>query len=213
MGPAATQLPMSAQDFLAWEASQTGKHEFFRGEVFAMAGAGKAHVTLTLNLAMALRQHLRGSPCRTFIADTKLRVEAADAYLYPDVVVTCSARDAEDPAIVRDPVLVVEVLSPSTAAYDRGEKFASYRRLPNLREVVFIDPASRRCEVFQKRESGPDQGRWVLHPYDPGQDVVLRSVDLTLTAERLWDEVPLVEPTPPPVEKDGTTPSAPSAGG
>lgn len=211
MGYAAVQLQMTAQDFLAWDATQTVKHEFVRGEVFAMAGAGKAHVTLTLNVAMALRQHLRGSPCRTFMADTKLRVDAADSFFYPDAVVTCSARDAEDPAIVRDPVLVVEVLSPSTAAYDRGEKFASYRLLPGLREYVLIDPSSRRCEVFQKRDSGPDQGLWVLHPYEPGQDVVLRSVDLTVTAERLWDEVPPVEPTPPPTEKDA--PAGPHAGG
>lgn len=212
MGHAAIQLKMTSQHFLAWEATQTVKHEFFAGEVFALAGAGKAHVTLRLNMAMALRQHLRGSPCRTFMADTQLRVDAADAYFYPDVVVTCSVRDAEDPAIVRDPVLLVEVLSPSTAAYDRGDKFASYRLLPNLREVVLIDPASRRCEVFQKRDSGPDQGPWVLNPYEPGQDVVLLSVDLTLTAERLWDEVPAVDPTPPPVEQDVDTPAPPHAG-
>ncbi len=211
MGYAAVQLQMTSQDFLAWDATQTVKHEFVRGEVFAMAGASEAHVTLTLNLAMALRQHLRGTPCRSFITDMKLRVEAADAFFYPDVMVCCSAADASSPLVKRDPVLLVEVLSPSTEAYDRGEKFASYRLLPNLREVVLIDPASRRCEVFQKRDSGPDQGLWVLHPYEPGQDVVLRSVDLTVTAERLWDEVPPVEPTPPPTEKDA--PAGPHAGG
>lgn len=90
MGQAALELPMSAADFLAWDATQTVKHEYVRGEVFAMAGAGEAHVTLGLNVAMALRQHLHGSPCRTFITDMKLRVEAADAFYYPDVMVTCS---------------------------------------------------------------------------------------------------------------------------
>ena len=84
---------MSAAEFLAWDAQQDVKHEFVHGEVFAMAGAGEAHVTATLNVAMALRQHLQGSPCRTFITDMKLRVDAADAFFYPDVMVTCSAAD------------------------------------------------------------------------------------------------------------------------
>jgi Uma2 family endonuclease len=79
------------------------------------------------NIAIALRRHLAGTPCRTFITDMKLRVEAVDAFFYPDVMVTCSARDAGDPLVKREPVLLVEVLSPATAAFDRGDKFAAYR--------------------------------------------------------------------------------------
>ena len=133
MGIAVTQLRMSAQDFLAWDETQSVRHEFVAGEVFAMAGAGEAHVTVALNVAMLLRQHLDGTPCRTFITDMKLRVEAADAFFYPDVMVTCSAADAGDPLVKRAPVLLVEVLSPATAAYDRGDKFAAYRQLAMLR--------------------------------------------------------------------------------
>jgi Uma2 family endonuclease len=188
MGQAALQMPMSAAEFLAWDALQTVKHEFVQGEVFAMAGASKAHVAVTLNVAMALRKHLRGSPCSTFITDMKLQVEAADAFFYPDVMVTCSAADAADLLVVREPTLLVEVLSPTTAAYDRGAKFAAYRRLPSLREVVLIDPDSRRCDVFRK---GADAaGLWVLHPFEPGQAVHLASVALDLGADVLWDEVP-----------------------
>ena len=194
MGHAALNLPMTAAEFLAWEETQTVKHEFVRGEVFAMAGAGKAHVALTLNAAMALRVHLRGSPCRTYMADTKLRVEAADMYFYPDVLVTCSATDAADPAIVREPVLLVEVLSPTTAAYDRGDKFATYRQLPTLREYVLIDPQSRRCDVFRLQ----GDGLWVLHPFEAGQDLRLASVDLDLPAAALWDEVPAVSASKTP---------------
>lgn len=186
MGHAAARLAMSAVEFLAWDATQTLRHEFVRGEVFAMAGAGEAHVTAALNTAMALRQHLRGSPCRTFITDMKLRVEAADAFFYPDVMVTCSPVDAADGQIKREPVLVVEVLSPTTAAYDRGDKFASYRRLPSLREYVLIDPDTRRCDVYRKG----DDGLWVLHPFEPGQDLRLASVGLDLGVAVLWDEVP-----------------------
>jgi Uma2 family endonuclease len=187
MGHAALQLPMSASEFLAWDATQTVKREFVRGEVFAMAGASEAHVTLMLNVAMALRHHLSGTPCRTFTSDMKLRVEAADAYFYPDVMVTCSATDAAQPLIKREPVLVVEVLSPSTAGYDRGGKFAAYRLLPSLREYVLIDPGSRRCDVYRL---GAD-GLWVLHPVEPHGDVGLASVELVVAGAVLWAEVPV----------------------
>jgi Uma2 family endonuclease len=188
MGPAAVQLPVTAVEFLAWDATQTIKHEFVRGEVFAMSGAHEAHVTATMNVAMALRQHLKGSPCRTFLTDMKLRVEAADAFDYPDVMVTCSAADAADPLIKREPTLVVEVLSPSTAAYDRGEKFAAYRLLPTLQEYLLVDPAARRCDLYRR---GAD-GLWVLHPGAPEQGVHFASVGLELEGARLWDEVPPV---------------------
>jgi Uma2 family endonuclease len=188
MGHAAVQLPMTAEEFLAWDATQTIKHEFVHGEIFAMAGAHEAHVLATMNVAMALRQHLKGSPCRTFATDMKLRVEAADAFYYPDVMVTCSAADAADPLIKREPVLVVEVLSPSTAAYDRGEKFAAYRLLPSLQEYLLVDPAARRCDLYRR---GTD-GLWVLHPGAPEQGVHFASVGLELDGARLWDEVPPV---------------------
>jgi Uma2 family endonuclease len=194
MGRAPQNLPMTAEEFLAWDASQTVRHEFVRGEVLAMAGAGEAHVTGTGeahvtvagNVYLALRQHLAGSPCRTFITDMKLHVAAADAYFYPDVLVTCSALDARDPLVKREPVLPAEVLSPATAAYDRGEKFAAYRQIDSLREYLLIDPQTRRADLYRKG----DDGLWVLHPAAPGEGVQLASVDLDLTAERLWAEVP-----------------------
>jgi Uma2 family endonuclease len=168
------------------------RHELVGGEVFAMAGAGEVHVTVALNVAMALRQHLAGSPCRTFITDMKLHVEAADAYFYPDVMVTCSTTDAADPIVKREPTLLVEVLSPSTAAYDRGAKFAAYRRLPSLREYLVVDTDSRGCDLHRL---GAD-GLWVLHPFDPGQTLELASVGLVLPADELWAEVPAPAPAP-----------------
>ncbi len=192
MGHAALNLPLSAADFLAWDAAQTTRHEFVRGEVFAMAGAGERHVTVAGNVYLTLRQHLAGTPCRTFITDMKLHVEAADAFFYPDVMVTCSARDAGNPLVKREPVLLVEVLSPATAAFDRGDKFAAYRSLPSLREVLLVDPDLRRCDLF--RRQAVDGGEaWVLHPSAPGEGVQLESVALALTAAALWAEVPALE--------------------
>lgn len=194
MGQAAEKITLSAQDFLDWDRTQMQRHEFVAGEVFAMAGAGEAHVTAALNIAMLLRQHLAGTPCRTFISDMKLRVEAADAYYYPDVMVTCSAGDTLDPLIKREPVLVVEVLSPATAACDRGDKFAAYRKLPTLQELLLVDTDSRRCDLYRK---GAD-GLWVLHPFEAGEAVRLASVDLTMSPQALWAEVPGAAPLTPP---------------
>lgn len=192
VGYALQQQRMTAAEFLAWDQTQTLKHEFVRGEVFAMAGGEDRNFTVAGNLYIALRQHLRGSPCRVYGSDVKLRVEAADCYFYPDLMVTCSALDAADRLIKREPVLVVEVLSPSTAAYDRGAKFASYRQLPSLAEYLLVDVESRRCDLFRKRA---EDGLWVLHPSAPGEGVQLASVDLAISADALWADL---EPDAPP---------------
>ncbi len=195
MGYALRKSCMSGEEFLAWEAEQTERHEFVEGEVFAMAGAEDRHVTVSLNLAMALRQHLAGTPCRTYMADMKLQAHTSNNYFYPDVLVTCSAADRASPNIKREPVLIAEVLSASTAAYDRGEKFARYRQLPSLSEYVLIDLDSRRVDVFRKH---PTDALWVLHPFAPGETVVLGSVQLSLPAPTLFAEVDDLPPEPSP---------------
>jgi Uma2 family endonuclease len=124
---------------------------------------------------------------QNFINEIKLRVEAADAYFYPDVMVTCSPADSTQRQIKREPMLVVEVLLPSTAAYDRGDKFAAYRQLGSLKEYVLIDPLSRRCVVYRL---GAD-GLWVLHPVEPMGDLRMQSVDLVVASAVLWAEVPV----------------------
>jgi len=195
MGYALRKSCMSGEEFLAWEAEQTERHEFVEGEVFAMAGAEDRHVTVSLNLAMALRQHLVGTPYRTYMADMKLQAHTSNNYFYPDVLVTCSAADRASPNIKREPVLIAEVLSASTAAYDRGEKFARYRQLPSLSEYVLIDLDSRRVDVFRKH---PTDALWVLHPFAPGETVVLGSVQLSLPATTLFAEVDDLPPEPSP---------------
>ncbi len=176
---------MASAEYLAWEATQFERHEFVNGEVFAMAGAEDRHVTVVLNVAMALRQHLGGTPCRTLIVDMKLHVAATNSYFYPDVMVTCSAADLASPLTKSEPTLLVEVLSPSTAAYDRGDKFAQYRRIPTLQEYLLIDVDTRCADLYRK---GAD-GMWVLHPFEAGQTVQLASVKLDITADVLFAEV------------------------
>jgi Uma2 family endonuclease len=182
----ALQRPvMSAAEFLAWDAGQPIKHEFVRGEVFAMACGKDRNATVAGNVYMALRPHLRGTACRVYGSDVKLRVEAADCFFDPDVMVTCSADDLQDRLIKREPSLVVEVLSPSTAAHDRGDKFAAYRQLPSLQEYLLIDVDRQRCDLFRK---GVD-GLWVLHPSSADEPVQLASVNLQLTPAALWADL------------------------
>lgn len=182
---AAEKLHFSAEDFLAWEATQEIKHEFADGIAYAMAGAGESHVLVSLNVATLLRAHLRGTPCRTFISDMKLKVEAADAFFYPDVFVTCTPEDAARKDYKTSPILVIEVLSPSTAAYDRGQKFATYRRLPSLQEYVLIDPERYSVDVFRKDATG----HWVLYPFGLGEEVELASVGLKVPIAQLYEDV------------------------
>ncbi|MBC7681407.1 MAG: Uma2 family endonuclease [Ferruginibacter sp.] len=182
----ATHLPVfTAADFLAWEHAQTERHEFVDGEVFAMAGAEDRHVTVAGNLYIALRQHLSGSPCRTYMSDMRVHVAAASSYFYPDVVVTCSPADQASPTVKTEPKLIIEVLSPSTASYDMGHKFNQYRLLDSLQEYVMVDIEARTTYGYRK---GPD-GLWVLHPFANDEAVTLACVALEIPAAKLFDEV------------------------
>lgn len=172
----------SHEDFLAWEATQTTtKHEFVRGEVFAMVGARRSHVVVSLNVGAELRSRLMGGPCFAAVSDAMVRVDAADCNFYPDVGVTCHDTDRTADRVLQHPVLVVEVLSDSTEAYDRGAKFEAYRKLPSLREYVLIDPDGKKIESFRLN----DAGLWELHEFAAGSDVTFASVGATVP----WDAV------------------------
>lgn len=185
MGHAQQTPTFTAADYLTWEAEQPQRHEFLDGEVFAMAGAEDRHVTVALNLASALRQHLSGSPCRTYMSDMRLHVAEANSYFYPDVMVTCSATDLASSMVKTEPKLIAEVLSPTTASYDRGLKFSHYRSLASLQEYVLIDLDTRSTDCYRK---GAD-GLWVLHPFARGESVSLASVALALSAAQLFADV------------------------
>jgi Uma2 family endonuclease len=152
-----------------------------------MTGARDAHNRVAGNLYVALRNALRGTPCRVFMADMKLHIDAADAYVYPDVFVTCDERDRSPEADLakRHPLLIVEVLSESTAAYDRGRKFELYRSLPALRELLFVEPERTSVDLFRRNELG----LWVLHPIEANQELRLDSVQLGLPMSALYEDV------------------------
>ncbi|KKI97996.1 Uma2 family endonuclease [Prochlorothrix hollandica] len=182
---------LSAQDYLDQEAHSPTKHEYRQGYAYAMAGASDAHVTIAGNLFAILRNHLRLRGCRVYISDMKARIEAADCYYYPDVMVTCDPRDLMTDTYKRFPRLIVEVLSPSTANFDRGDKFADYQTLDSLQEYVLINSHRARVECFRRTEGG----LWLFQSYAPTPDparavpVDLQSVDLQVSCEALYEDV------------------------
>lgn len=182
--PAAKQPLFDAAAYLAWEDKQQERHEYIDGEVFAMVGVRQGHNIANGNLLVALRRELKGTPCRVFVEAVKTRVEADNAFFYPDVVVTCDSRDRLTPQYVSHPALIVEILSESTAAFDRGEKFASYRKLESLREYGIVDLKAQRIEIFRRDESG----HWVLYEYLPGEEVELASLGVKVAVSEILED-------------------------
>ena len=187
-----TESGFDAAAYLAWEETQPERNEYIAGEVFAMVGVRQSHNVATLNLSMVLRRELKGSPCRVFVGSVKTHVEAADCFFYPDVVVSCDLRDRLTPEYISHPVLVVEVLSDSTAAFDRGAKFAAYRKLESLREYVLIDVVAQRIELFRRNP----ENHWVLYDVGAGDTLELASLALNLDLGELLDDTQ--EELPPP---------------
>jgi Uma2 family endonuclease len=181
----AEQIRFSAEDYLSWEDTQTEKHEFIAGEVFAMTGARQDHVVVSGNIFAALKQRLRSTPCRPYISDLKLRVEAADAFFYPDVMVSCNADGLKNQRFIQHPTLIVEVLSDSTAAFDRGGKFAAYRKLDSLKEYLIVDIDARRVECFRRMADND----WLLHDYVDNEDCELTSLNISLPMAEIFEDI------------------------
>lgn len=184
----ATVLPISESDYLTGEPASAIRHEYVAGHVYAMAGAGKAHNTVAGNLFVRIRSHLRGTPCRSYIADMKVRVVRDQAYYYPDVVVTCSERDTAADApkdYLTEPTLIIEVLSESTESIDRREKMRAYASLDSLREYVLVESRFRQVELYRKLPAG-GWDQWIL---SPGEPVRLDSMDLTLDFAEIYEDV------------------------
>jgi Uma2 family endonuclease len=165
---------LTRAEFLVWEEAQPERHEFFRGEIFAMVSGTARHNRVILNLASRIGDHLDGTACQVFAENMKVQI--TDGVLYPDVVVSCAKAVAGDEQVVTDPKLIIEVLSPHTKGYDRRDKFILYRTLPSLREYVLIDPATRQIEVYTFAENGV----WMLKEQTNAEVLTLTSIDFKL---------------------------------
>jgi Uma2 family endonuclease len=163
---------MTVDDYLAFEEKSDTRHEFVDGNVFAMSGASLRHNTIGLNVATELRQRLRGTGCRAYIMDAKLRVQAANCFYYPDVMVSCAQEEDQHDFYTSAATLVVEVLSRSTAHIDRREKLLAYKRLPSLVEYMIVWQTKQRVELYRK--VGLDE--WDSFCYEAGSVVRLESL-------------------------------------
>lgn len=160
------------------------KHEFLNGEVFAVAGGTPEHGRLAVRVAAELAVQLRGRPCEPFSSDVRVRVRATGLTTYPDLGVVCGRleSDPEDVDAIVNPVVLVEVLSDSTEGYDRGEKFAHYRRIPSLREYVLISQRIRRIEVFRRN----DDETWTFQEAGPSGRVKLEAIGCALSVDAVY---------------------------
>jgi Uma2 family endonuclease len=176
----------SLEEYLALEATSEEKHEYYNGEIFAMAGGTFRHAQLAENIFASLRQHLRGKPCQPKGSDMRLATPSG-LYTYPDASVYCGKPELTDKQTeLKNPVVIVEVLSPSTKNYDRGDKFKLYRTIPSFREYLLVDSESISVEHFSKL----DRGEWLLREYTSLSDTIqLRAIEITLTLNDIYDGV------------------------
>lgn len=176
---------LTPAEYLAWEETQEFRHEYVNGEVYAMTGGTINHSKIAVNLTIMLGNHLRGSGCQVLNGDAKVQTIESNSYCYPDVSVTCDPRDRNADKFIAHPCLIIEVLSPSTEAYDRGDKFRLYRRSPDLQEYILASATEICVDVYQRNE----RNRWELMSYGVGDSVELQSVNCTLPVDRIYEDI------------------------
>lgn len=179
---------ISIPEYLEGEPRSDVRHEYVAGQVYAMAGAGEKHNIIALNIASMLRSVARGTPCRVFISDMKVRVEQNDAFYYPDVMVTCDPQDTES-LHKRLPCLIVEVLSPATEAIDRREKLIAYRTLPSLRYYLLVSQEKRQVEWYTR----DTDNRWLIAvTEDNGSlEILCNDLKVNFTLDDIYEDVRL----------------------
>lgn len=182
---------MTAAEYLDWEPTQEERYEYWDGEVVAMSGATRNHNRVSANCFRLLDDALVDRPCEAYIVDVKVQIAPGQKYFYPDVVVTCDERD-KDPRFVQFPCLIVEMLSPSTEAIDRGIKFAQYRKFTALQEYVLVQVDQPFVEVFRRNT----QGQWVLSEYTLEDRFCFESLNVEIAIADLYQQVTFESETP-----------------
>jgi Uma2 family endonuclease len=175
------------EEYFAWEEQQLEKHEFIGGEVYAMSGGTVNHSQIGVKLVSLLDNHLSGSGCKTLNSDCRVNIVNSTDYTCPDVSVTCEDRDKTTTKYITYPCLIVEVLSDSTEAYDRGGKFRMYRQNPVLQDYVMVSSEKMEIDLYRKTESGS----WEIINYQAGDKIELKSVNLTFPIDRIYEGIDL----------------------
>ena len=180
---------ISVEEYLEMEVNSEIKHEYYQGEIFAMAGASDEHNKVVVNTLLSIGNQLKGKPCRPYVADLRMAVQQKLFYTYPDISVICGKLEKTDDKFdtATNPTVIIEVLSESTKDYDRGSKFKLYRDLATLKDYILIDSTGLMgIEHFSLNENG----HWVLHEYNAeNQTIYIPSIDVTLLMSDIYAEV------------------------
>jgi Uma2 family endonuclease len=169
-------------EYLAWSETQELRHEYLNGEVYAMTGGTVNHGSIAVNVSTIFRNHLEDSGCRVLSSDVRVAIQESNDYVYPDVSVTCDEEDRRATKYIDRPCIIVEVLSPSTEAYDRGNKFNLYRRSTSLQEYILVSTQEIAIDMYRKN----DRGRWEIINLRSGDIIELDSINLTFPIDRVF---------------------------
>lgn len=159
------------------------RYEYFDGYVYMMSGGSANHATIGGNIYTMLRSLLRGGPCRVYNSDMKVRVSET-RYFHPDVTVTCDARDRGNTDLIQSPRLIIEVLSPTTEARDRGRKLQSYLACPSIEQYLLVDARSMRIETYKK-----ERDRWIYDAFEADDEVELPTLDISFPVVDAYEDV------------------------
>ncbi len=173
---------LTPTEYLEWEEKQEFKYEYVDGKIFAMTGGTLNHSEIAANFISLLKTKLRGGGCRVLNSDAKVQIATSSDYVYPDISVTCDDRDKTATKFVSHPCLIIEVLSPSTEAYDRWEKFNLYRRSDALQDYVLVDTDQIEVALYSKNIDN----KWEIIRYIAGDLIELKSVDLSFPIEQVF---------------------------
>jgi Uma2 family endonuclease len=193
MGQAAVRTGISEQDYLDFERASPIRHEYADGEIFAMSGGTIEHSSVAANMIGEIRSALSGRGCRVLTSDMRINIPATGRYVYPDGSIVCARPEFVDEHrdTLVNPRVIIEVLSDSTEAYDRGDKFAQYRSVASIEEYVLASQKEPKIEVFTRQ---PDES-WMLRVYGPGERVALKSLECAIEVDRVYTDV--FESNPP----------------
>ncbi len=185
---------ISPEEYLEQERHSPIKHEYIAGDIYAMAGTSKAHNMISGNLYLLLRSALKTSPCRTYFADLKVRIDEGQRFFYPDLLVTCDPNDDQNLVYVDNPQVIIEVLSESTESFERGKKFLFYRTIPSLKDYLIVSSQDYLVEIFHRIEGE----RWVLETYQGLEAIAsIESLNLKAPLSEIYATLDLTPPENP----------------
>jgi Uma2 family endonuclease len=173
---------LTPEEYFAWEEQQLEKHEYINGQVYAMSGGSINHGRIAIRFTAMFDSHLENTGCITGNSDIKVKIVGTNNYTYPDVSVTCDERDKTSTQYITYPCLIVEVLSKSTEAYDRGGKFRMYQNDSALIDYLLVSSTSMEIDLYHKN----DAGDWLIINYKPGDTIQLKSINLNFPLEQIY---------------------------